>query len=425
MKNISKLFFNIIGAEKSYLKKFSSIFSSSILVQLLPFIIIPIVTRKVDEFETGLYFTWLSLSISLTIVLGGKLDMAVLNSKTKEQAKKLIQLSFLFSILASLVLLLIYVGLGIFGVEFEKINSVKKSLGFLVINSVVTNIINCIFSYQIFSTKFDQFNISRIIQSVLINSLIFLVLISKTDLSSQDLIFFHTLGSLVSLLIIIVYSKILTVFFFKGARLYFKLLREFKDFPKFSMPGEVLNSFSNNIPFLFILSKYDPVYLGYYAIISKTLSAPIGIISNTFVSIFKNDSSIEIRATGTCKKSYYKLLSILLFVAIPLFIIISLLLPEIFIWLYGEKYRAAGKIAIFLVPLFFFRFIASPLSYTFFITNNQKPDLYWQMALFISVLACFSLTQQFDKAILTFSLAYSLLYFINLLLSYNYSKKVK
>lgn len=414
----------IASTNKDYIKDFSSILSSTVIVQLLPFLIIPIITRKIDEFETGLYFTWVSLSISLTIILGGKLDLAILNCETRKESIKVIQLSFFFSIFIIPVLLILYYSSRIFDIELGKIDTMIPFMIYLFLNSIASNIINGIFSYQISQSNFKKYNFSRIIQSFLINGLILIPLISNSTTSASSLISFHTIGTLISLFIIIPYSKLLLeIIRLSRINYYWKLLIEYKNFPKFSLPGELFNSISNNIPYLFILSKYDPIYLGYYAVISKTLTAPIGIISNSFLSIYKRDSSKEIKESGKCQSSYNNLVKTLCFIGLPTFILLFLLLPDLFIWLYGERYEMAGNIAIVLLPLFFFRFIASPLSYTFFITDNQKTDFYWQLLLLLSLLGCFTVTDNFENAILAYMINYSILYVINLIYSYKYSRE--
>ena len=55
-------------------------------------------------------------------------------------------------------------------------------------------------------------------------------------------------------------------------------ISKYKRFPIYSLPAEFINNLSLNIPYIFILSKFDPIFLGYYTIINKALSAPIGLI---------------------------------------------------------------------------------------------------------------------------------------------------
>jgi O-antigen/teichoic acid export membrane protein len=89
---------------------------------------------------------------------------------------------------------------------------------------------------------------------------------------------------------------------------------------------------------------------------------------------------------------------------------------------FGEPWRQAGVIAIWLMPMFALRFVASPLSYVFYIAGKQQVDLVWQCALLAMTLASFMLTSSFEGYVKLYAAGYSLLYVIYALLSYHYSK---
>jgi O-antigen/teichoic acid export membrane protein len=95
---------------------------------------------------------------------------------------------------------------------------------------------------------------------------------------------------------------------------------------------------------------------------------------------------------------------------------------RLFVVAFGEPWRQAGIIAIWLMPMFALRFVSSPLSYVFYIAGKQHVDLVWQSALLAMTLASFMLTSSFEIAIKFYSAGYSLLYVIYAILSYHYSK---
>ena len=76
-----------------------------------------------------------------------------------------------------------------------------------------------------------------------------------------------------------------------------------------------------------------------------------------------------------------------------------------------------------MIPLFFFRFIVSPLSYTLFLTNKQNVDFIWQVILIIGVFIIFYLSKNFYDAIKYYVIFYSLMYMINYLITKKISKQ--
>ena len=101
---------------------------------------------------------------------------------------------------------------------------------------------------------------------------------------------------------------------------------------------------------------------------------------------------------------------------------VILLAEPLFVFAFGESWRKAGVIAVWLMPMFTLRFIASPLSYVFYIANKQHIDLIWQCALFCMTIAAFLLITNFEEAVKIYAVGYSCLYMVYLILSYRYSK---
>jgi len=92
---------------------------------------------------------------------------------------------------------------------------------------------------------------------------------------------------------------------------------------------------------------------------------------------------------------------------------------------FGERWRQAGIIAVWLMPMFALRFVASPLSYVFYVAGKQHIDLMWQVALLLVTVATLYFPANYAHAIQAYSAGYALLYVIYLALSWRFSKGVK
>ena len=66
-----------------------------------------------------------------------------------------------------------------------------------------------------------------------------------------------------------------------------------------------------------------------------------------------------------------------------------------------------------MVPLFLFKFIVSPLSYTLFLMNSQHIDLIWQIVLSVGTVFIFFFSTDFYNAIVGYVIFYSAMYIIN------------
>ena len=101
---------------------------------------------------------------------------------------------------------------------------------------------------------------------------------------------------------------------------------------------------------------------------------------------------------------------------------IVVIAERLFVIAFGEPWRQAGVIAIWLMPMFALRFVASPLSYVFYIAGKQHIDLVWQCALLAMTMASFMLTSSFETSIKFYAAGYGFLYVVYAILSYHYSK---
>jgi hypothetical protein len=72
--------------------------------------------------------------------------------------------------------------------------------------------------------------------------------------------------------------------------------------------------------------------------------------------------------------------------------------------------------------MFTLRFVASPLSYVFYVANKQHIDLIWQCCLLIMTIATLTLANSGHNALFIYSAGYSMLYLIYIALSYHFSK---
>jgi O-antigen/teichoic acid export membrane protein len=89
---------------------------------------------------------------------------------------------------------------------------------------------------------------------------------------------------------------------------------------------------------------------------------------------------------------------------------------------FGERWRLAGTMALWLLPLFALRFVASPLSYLFYVAGKQHVDLVWQGLLLVMTLATLWTPTNARGALMAYSASYSAMYCVYLFLSYRYSR---
>ena len=96
----------------------------------------------------------------------------------------------------------------------------------------------------------------------------------------------------------------------------------------------------------------------------------------------------------------------------------------LFALLFGEAWRAAGTVALWMLPMFTLRLVASPLSYMFYLTEKQHFDLAWQLTLLAMTVCTLTLAGTGREALLAYSAGYSALYLVYLFLSHRLSRGI-
>lgn len=199
----------------------------------------------------------------------------------------------------------------------------------------------------------------------------------------------------------------------------------YSNFPKYSLPSEFLNRFSNQLPVFMISTFSGPAMVGVYNLCVRMLGLPVQLVSSAVSEVFKQKANEQYHMYGNCKKLFLQTLKSLVVISLVPFIVVLLFGPLLFSWVFGEEWRLAGSFAQVLSVLYLLRFIVSPLSYMYIITESLGEDLFWHIVMFISSFAIFYICYYYglsDVLVLSaFSLSYVIIYFIYLFRSYRMS----
>ena len=189
----------------------------------------------------------------------------------------------------------------------------------------------------------------------------------------------------------------------------------------FTLPSNLLNAAVGQLPLLIIGARHGAMAAGLFALTQRVLAAPISLLAASVLEVFKRESVRQYQELGNCRRAYVHALRVLLALGIAPALLLWIAAPALFGFAFGADWRGAGELAQMLAPLFFLNFVASPLSYVFFVAGRQKIELLWQVALFVVTLLAFAAPLTLAHNVLTYTIGYSLLYLVYLQLSYRYA----
>jgi len=201
-----------------------------------------------------------------------------------------------------------------------------------------------------------------------------------------------------------------------------RYLKKHESFWRFSLPAGLLNTAAGKFPLFLVGAKYGLFAAGLFALTERILTAPVSLLAASILEVFKRQSVHEFQTLGNCKAAFRSTFKALVLLGCVPALVIFGFAPDLCAWVFGEPWREAGEFARILAPLYFLNFVASPLSYVFFVAGKQKIELLWQIALFITTITIFIAPLPLKQVLLNYTIFYSMLYIVYLHLSYRFSK---
>ncbi len=400
--------------KKSILKKLTAndffkntftLFSGTIVAQLIPLAAAPFLTRMFSEAIFGLYFIYASALAVLAVFSTLKYELTTVLPEKESDAVNLLAVSLsaalTVSFLSALLLYLFYDAI----LLFLENDAIGPWLSFIPISVLLVGFFQS-FSYWHNRQKyFKTISYAKVLKSGT----------AATAQLGGGAGGFETLGLIPGLIAGQFISALtLGVSFFKKQR---GLLREvtpqrmlrlallYKNFPLFNTLMGLLNTLSNQLP-VFLLTRFFGISsVAYYGLANRIIGAPTGLIGQSVGQVFyQQAANIYNKKSGFYRfiKRIYKKLFL---TAIPLFTALFAL-SFFFGFIFGAEWETAGAYALILLPWLFVMFINSPITFIIAILNRQK-----QMVIYDIFLLLFRAASLYAGFVFFNSAYYSLFFF--------------
>lgn len=351
--------------------------------QILTFLITPVITRIYTPEDMGAFAFYTAAIGILALVSTARYDMAIISPKRDKVARVLVKLVTVISVsmfAVSMVLLLVYALSPLVTVMNLSVNA---WFWFIPISVFLSALQVSYTSYLLRNKQYGAIAIIRLLTAA--SAAGFSVALGWLHFGVWGLL----LSSLGALLIGVFLAQ-------RAARLKWwqKLSRRqtlvvakrYINYPRIDLPSSLLGVVGSQLPTLLLGAYFGTAFLGFYALADRLLLAPLSTLGGAVGSIFRVRAT-ELAATlGGFRQEYSRTFIILLIPAIMFFMPIMVFGEDIFVVIFGARWRTAGQIAQILSPLYFARLIASPLSMSLYVRNRMQVDIIGQILLNASAL---------------------------------------
>jgi O-antigen/teichoic acid export membrane protein len=366
---------NNLKPKSEFSRNVLTLMTGTTIAQAIPFALSPIITRIYSPEDFGMFALYFSILALVAVVATARYEIAIVLPKNDEDAINILALSLSITIFLTIVTSIV--------VFFFKDNILNlfnaKELGnLLYLMPLSLFLVGSYNSFNYWSNRkkeFKNISSSRIIQSIGTGT-------GQIGFGYSSIyggmIFGNIIGSILS-------TSILIKNFFKYDR---KLLENIdkksmmkqaiihKDFPLINSFHVFSDVAKTSLSTIMIASFFGSAVLGFYALSLRVLQAPLGIIGSSFGQVLYqrfNTAKVNDELIYDIAKN---IMIKLFIVALPIFGILYLIAPDLFAFVFGEKWRVAGEYTKILLPYLFMNFLISPVSQIPIILGKQKTFFY-------------------------------------------------
>lgn len=404
----------------------ATVLGGAIGAQLLPLLAAPLLTRICTPQQLGAYSVWLGVITLSAIGASLRMESAMILDASKEHQRTCMRVVFYSSSCAAIILTLAALALKLSGagpaqyLPWTAVLSV--GVGTWLIAGMQT-----LLAYATSCNAFGRGAQARVVSASAIVA-IQLTLLTCAPKVAEHGASYLIAGHLAGLMLGFLGARLLIkpppapIGWFVDAAQRAYLLRHHK-FWRYSLPSNLLNGAVSQLPLFLIGMRHGALTAGLFALTQRVLSAPVSLLAASILEVFKRESVLEFREHGHCSRSYLHTFKALLLLGLIPAGVLLVAAPTLFALVFGENWRPAGELAQLMAPLFLLNFVASPLSYVFFVAGRQREDLLWQVALFVGTVTAFLLPLEVRQSILCYVVLYCALYLVYLQMSWNCSRK--
>jgi O-antigen/teichoic acid export membrane protein len=343
--------------------------------QLILMAVAPLLTRLYSAQDFGVVAVFGSMLSILSVVSSLRYELAIPIAKDDEEALHGVVLALLVAVATTLVTFLAVLCFRVQIAEAVKIPQMTAYLWLLPIGLLLLSVYQVFYYWAIRVQAFSAIAQTRLTQSI--SSVV--VQIGGSSFGLIGLLLGQITGQAagiysLGLLVIQNKSNIFRTINPKALRL---VAWRYRRFPCFSTWGSLLNTIGMQLPPVMFSILFSPAVVGIYALAHRVLSLPMSLIGQAIGNVFLARAS-EAKRDGNLAVLVANVHDKLAQIAMPPVLVLVVIAPELFVWIFGSEWREAGIFAQLMTPMLYFQFIFSPISTLFVILEKQQQGMFLQ-----------------------------------------------
>lgn len=360
-------------SEGGFVRNFLTLFTGSSIAQAVPILVSPILTRifTVEEFAVLTVFTVLCSLIG--VIATARYEVAITLPKSDDDAVHLVHVSVLITLIVTACSLVFFLLFGnVVAGWFD--NPELDNVLLLVPVFVFFYGIGQAFNYWLLRDKrFRSIAGGRVFQSFSNSGVALASGLLKAPFNG--LVAGNLTGQVSATAFLFYLTKKQSVirlnpFFFSRSGMQ-REAKNYSAFPRINSIQSLIDMFQSTGVIFLLSNFFGTIVVGLYGFTIKILQAPLSLLGNSISMVFYKEATTISDPGPRLRKLLKNTLLTLTAIALPIFAIIYIWGPEIFSFVFGEKWWQAGVYASAISPWLFANFVAAPVAQLAFILHKQ------------------------------------------------------
>lgn len=380
-----------LNAQGGFLKAVSVLVGGTAFAQLIGFLCLPILTRLYTPEDYSILGVYVAIVAILAVISCLRFDIAIPIPENENDGKALLLLSFLsntiFSIILYAVLFISYPYIQ----HYKIIDQLSYWIWLIPLGVFVSGFYSALQFWATRHKRFKDIAKTRMTQAISGNAASLAG--GMFSVGFGGLIIGQLLNFCGGLFKLAVSAK-KDLAFVKSSPLK-ATFEKYSNFPKYSTFEALANVSAIQLPLIIIASFLIGPEVGYLMLAMKVLGIPMGLIGSAISQVYLANANTYYKKGELFQYTKSILLKILRIVTIP-FLILFLISPYIFGYIFGEQWADIGYYISAMIPWYFMQILSSPVSMSLHVIGKQKIALILQIvgflirvvALFIFVMLC-------------------------------------
>jgi O-antigen/teichoic acid export membrane protein len=184
--------------------------------------------------------------------------------------------------------------------------------------------------------------------------------------------------------------------------------RRYARFPLILMPSGLLNASGAYLPLVLVAGLYGTTAAGWLGFTQRILAVPISLIGQAIAQVYLSELAVAQRTGSGRHQALFDLVTRrLLLLGGTLAVILMVLSPSVFPWVFGSEWATSGSMAQALAPALGIQLLASPLSQTLIVYERAVAQFAWDASRLLLVTAAVVVAAASDLSVVACTWAMS------------------